>query len=87
MQNILLGKATPILKNGAVEVLREGGGAVNRKWIGTIHYKIDDIAGTTYNGSRILVKEVNGEKIYGYIKNHDYEHVYNIPTSSPLNWP
>lgn len=87
MTKILSGEAQPIIKNGVVEVLSEGTGQAPKKWLGAIHYKIDDIPGTSMNGTRILVKEVNGQKVYGYIKDHIYKDVYEIPTSSPLIWP
>ncbi|MEO6176744.1 MAG: hypothetical protein ABIP27_16455 [Flavobacterium circumlabens] len=55
--------------------------------LGAIHFRIEDVPGTSMNGSRILVKEVNGQKIYGYIKDHVYKDVYEIPNSSGLVWP
>jgi RHS repeat-associated protein len=87
MTKILLGEAAPIMKNGAVEVLSKGVGSAPKKWLGAIHYRIEDVAGSSMNGSRILVKEVNGQKIYGYIKDHNYKDVYSIATSSELIWP
>lgn len=87
MTKVLSGEAEPILKNGVVEVLSEGIGKDPKKWLGAIHFRIEDVPGTSMNGSRILVKEVNVQKVYGYIKGHNYEDVFEISTSTGLVWP
>lgn len=64
-------------------VVTENRSGISRKWVNALEWKIKDLLGTSINGSRIL-QHPNGK--WGFLFNHDYTKVIEIPTSSTVKW-
>jgi RHS repeat-associated protein len=73
---ILAGRGKPIMRGGVQETVRN-----NVKWGGALEWKINDIPGSSLNGSRIL-QHPNGN--WGLVIDHDYTKIIQIPTSSQI---
>ena len=84
--DIISGNGSAIMRNGAHETVRVAQG-MQRQWIGALEWRIKDVKNTSINGSRILQKiNPDGSSTWGYLTNHNYKIVHEIPTTSPVPW-
>ena len=79
---ILAGRGTPRM-TGNIQTTLENRGGVSLKWVGAKEWKIQDVPGSTLNGSRIL-QHPSGK--WGLVTDHDYKNIIQIPTSSAVKW-
>jgi hypothetical protein len=84
MTDILLGNGNPVIRGGVQETVRQSG-RTQGQWVGALEYIVPDAKGTSLNGTRILQKvHGDGTSTWGYIVNHNYNQIIEIPLSSPL---
>ncbi|WPO84294.1 hypothetical protein SD427_08150 [Chryseobacterium sp. JJR-5R] len=80
---ILAGRGLRQLDEFGVPAITQNRSGINRKWVGALEWKINDVKGTTLNGSRI-VQHPSGR--WGLVTNHDYTQILEIPISSVVKW-
>ncbi|CDH21472.1 Complete genome; segment 11/17 [Xenorhabdus bovienii str. kraussei Quebec] len=82
-ENIITGKGTPRVHKdtGIQKTLEDRKGKTNKFWIGAKEWQVVHSGKGIDPHHRIVEQTLpNGQKIYGYALNHDYEKVYKFPS-------
>ncbi|MDC9583341.1 hypothetical protein PSI15_17700, partial [Xenorhabdus sp. PR6a] len=82
-EDIITGKGTPRVHKdtGIQKTLEDRKGKTNKFWIGAKEWQVVHSGKGLDPHHRILEQTLpNGQKIYGYVLNHDYEKVYKFPS-------
>ncbi|MFB0773638.1 hypothetical protein, partial [Proteus cibi] len=82
-EKIILGEGTPRIhpSSGIQKTLEDRKGKTNKFWIGAKEWQVVHTGKGVDPHHRILEQTLpNGQKVYGYVLNHDYEKVYKFPS-------
>ncbi|RNT27383.1 hypothetical protein B9475_009665, partial [Proteus mirabilis] len=82
-EKIITGEGTPRVhaNTGIQKTLEDRKGKTNKFWIGAKEWRVVHTGKGVDPHHRILEQTLpNGQKVYGYVLNHDYEKVYKFPS-------